>query len=149
MFLATSLQFDFAIAENLSKTRSVVIGTPVASAGVWSKKRTKSVTTAVAKHYHIGKKGRAWLRRAVVDIVYTGAHESGGSTNCTTGSHVGIFQFNTSWHLTKWQKKLKKKMHFKRDWRRSGKLSIYRFVKVYQVAGKSKIKQHWVKTYGK
>lgn len=121
----------------------------VAYGSTYSRAKTREIVTEAGHYYHLSNSAIKWLKNAAIDIIYTGHHESGGSTSCRSGSCVGIFQFNTSWHLTGDLKKLRKRRHILGDWRKSGVLSIYRFVRVYRDGGKHAIRKHWKATLGR
>jgi len=118
-----------------------------AHAETWSKARTRKEVKAAAAHYKVPS---AWITDAAIDIIYEGAHESGGSTHAGKGrSCVGILQFNSSWHANKYEWKLSRAEGHTKDWRLSGRASIHRFVRVYRDGGKAAIKRHWRASYGR
>lgn len=122
----------------------------VAYGKTYSRATTRIVITEAAHYYHLSKASTTWLKNAAIDIIYTGRHESSGSTTAGKGhSCVGILQFDRSWHLTKALTKLKSRLHIHGDWRLSGKLSLYRFVKSYKDGGKAAIRRHWKATLGR
>ena len=122
----------------------------IAYGETYSRTKTRSIVTEAAQYYHLSKTATIWLKNAAIDIIYTGRHESSGSTSAGKGhSCVGILQFNRSWHLTIALTKLKKRLHIHGDWRLSGKLSLYRFVKSYKDGGKAAIRRHWKATLGR
>ena len=120
-----------------------------ASAVTYSKARTRRIVAKYARSYDFGPKRTRWIKRAAIDIIYgPGAHESSGSTGCTTGSCVGIVQFDGGWHASSYEKRLARRAHV-RDWRRSGTASLHRFVRSYRDGGKSAIRTHWKATLGR
>jgi hypothetical protein len=104
---------------------------------------------AAAAHYHLSAAKTRWIVAKGVHIVFvghTGHGESGGHVSSGhPGGCYGLFQFGRSW-------KHKPGMgmapgHHHIDWRRCGKCSCWRFVKVYKIAGRRGIKKHWRATY--
>ena len=118
-----------------------------AHAETWSKDRTRREVRAAAAYYKVPSK---WITDAAIDIVYDGAHESSGCTHAGKGtSCVGLFQFNRSWHASKKEWRLARAEGHTKDWRLSGRASVYRFVRVYRDGGRAAIKRHWRATYGR
>lgn len=122
----------------------------IAQAEVYSRAKTRTIVADACRYYHRSKADTAWLQKTAIDIVYTGRHESGGSTRAGIGHEcVGILQFDSGWHLTKSLTRLKARLHIRGPWRESGKLSLYRFVKSYKDGGKAAIRRHWKATLGR
>lgn len=127
-----------------------------ALAKVYSKAETRAVIREAAAFYHVPSR---WLQNAAIDIIYDGAHESGGDEKARNGNCVGILQFyhneakhphNCGWHPTGKTKSLAKKHgHPLSKWRECGICSLYRFTKSYQQGGASAIQQHWAATLGR
>ncbi len=113
-----------------------------------SRTETRKLVTQAAKHHHLPASDRRWLRAAAVDIIYTGAHESGGSTHAGRGC-VGLLQFDRGWHANRTERRIARKAGHRADWRLSGRASIYRFVRVYKQGGKPAIRRHWAATLGR
>lgn len=120
----------------------------LATKKVWSKADTRFVARKACRRYKLTKAQTDAFVRAVIDIIYDGARESSGDTHCTYGQHAGIVQFNRSWHINSYEKKLLKKYDkkHKRDWRKSGIVSIYRMVRSYRDGGMATLRRHWKAT---
>jgi hypothetical protein len=128
----------------------VVIGTlPTAAYGKthhMTRAEVRVELKAAARFYHLSAAKTRWIVAKGIHIVFvghTGYGESNGNTN--TGHRngcYGLFQFGAGWkhNITL------AGVHY-RDFRSSGRGSIYRFVKVYKVGGRAKILQHWRATY--
>ena len=123
-----------------------------AHAATWKRARLRSEVAQACRFYHLSKSETRYLKRAAVDIVFDGAHESGGSTGARNGSCVGLFQFNSGWHSTRAIKRRAKREHHHHGsggWRSCGQCATWRFVKVYKDGGKSAIRRHWAATLGR
>jgi hypothetical protein len=113
----------------------------------WSKDRTTLEVRRACNRYGISRTGTAWLQRAAVDIIYTGAHESSGRWWAVGGQHRGILQFTPSWNQNRADKIRHARDHgWHSDWRYCPSCSIYRFARVYKEGGRAKIEQHWKAT---
>lgn len=122
----------------------------VAFGVTYSRAKTRTIVGQAASYYHLSKSATNWLKNAAIDIIYTGRHESGGSTSAGKGhSCVGILQFDSGWRLSASLKRMKKHLHIHGDWRLSGTMSLYRFVKSYKDGGKAAIHRHWKATLGR
>ena len=102
--------------------------------------------TDAAHVYRLSPARTRWIVAKGVHIVFvghTGYGESNGSTS-TGRIHgcYGLFQFGIGWkhHLTVGG------LHYN-DFRKSGRASCYRFVRVYQQGGTAAILRHWRATY--
>lgn len=118
---------------------------------VFTKADTRWVIGKAAKHYRLSDSDTAWLKRAAVDIVYDGAHESGGSVHAGRGRNCqGIVQFNRGWRISKYERRLlgKYEPHHRNEWRMSGIVSLYRMARVMRDGGKAAVRRHWHSTYG-
>lgn len=123
----------------------------LATKKVWSKADTRFVARKACRHYKLTKAQTDAFVRAVIDIIYDGARESSGDTHCTYGQHAGIVQFNRGWSINAFEKRLLKKYDRKhrKDWRKSGIVSIYRMVRSYRDGGMAALHQHWKATLGR
>jgi len=101
--------------------------------------RWEPTIRAAAHFYRLSAADTRWAVTNGLHIIYG---ESRGNTN--TG-HIngcfGLFQFNTSWthHTTL------AGVHYA-DFRRSGRGSVYRFVKVLHIGGRAAVRRHWAAT---
>lgn len=131
---------------------------PAYGATVFSKATTAHVAREACRYYGVSDE---WIVPAIIDIVYElpgkPAHESNGDTKAKNGDCWGIVQFlhnphkhphKCGWHANKKEKALAKSDGVK-DWRLSGKASIYRIVRAYRDGGKANIRSHWRATLGR
>jgi hypothetical protein len=68
--------------------------------------------------------------------------ESSGNPLCRTGSHVGLFQFSSSWHLSR----ILRRDNHHGDWRLCPYCSIARIVRVVKVSPRT-VRSAWAATY--
>jgi len=121
----------------------------------YSPNDVRLVVAAAAKYYKLSAADTAWLKSAVIDIVFPlpgkPANESGGNTHCRTGQYGGLVQFSRSWGADAYGENFIKKYEpqHKGDWRMSGVASIFRLVKTFKIQGKTGIRRHWEPTLGK
>ena len=94
---------------------------------------------AAARYYHLTPSDTRWAVAKGLGII---DRESGGSSTARNGSCVGLFQFNAGWkrHITIGGR------HYA-DFRKSGRASCFRFVRVYKVGGRRAIRRHWRVSY--
>jgi hypothetical protein len=97
------------------------------------------VIRAACRYYHISAANTSWAVSKGLGIIY---RESRGNTN--TG-HLngcyGLWQFGSSWrhHITLGG------VHYA-DFRRSGRGSCFRFVKVLHIGGRAAVSRAWAAT---
>jgi len=122
-----------------------------AHAQAWTKNRLRAEISEAARYYHLSSSQEAYLRRAGVDIVFEGAHESSGAAHAHSGQHRGMWQFNRSWRLGKGLhlRKQRDGHTHSHGWECCRECSTYRFVKVYKDGGKAALRRHWRATLGR
>lgn len=122
-----------------------------AHAKAWSKDRLRAEISEASRYYHLSASEERWLRKAGVDIVFVGAHESSGAKHAHSGQHRGMWQFSRSWNLGKGLHRRKKlDGHTHPDgWECCRECSTYRFVKSYKDGGKTALRRHWRATLGR
>jgi len=100
--------------------------------------RWEPTLRAACRFYHLDRWDTHWAVSKGLGII---DRESGGSPTARNGSCVGIFQFNAGWrhHITLGG------VHYA-DFRRSGRGSCYRFVKVLRVGGRRAVARAWSAT---
>jgi hypothetical protein len=122
-----------------------------AHAKAWTKDRLRSEISEASRYYHLSPSDETWLRKAGVDIVFVGAHESSGAKHAHSGQHRGMWQFNRSWRLgTALHQRKRLDGHTHSDgWECCRECSTYRFVKSYKDGGRAALRRHWQATLGR
>ena len=118
----------------------VVVGLVPTPAHAMTRTQVKSTLTSAARYYHLSAAKTRW-------IVAKGLHIAWGESRYHTNTgHLngcyGLFQFGPGWkhHITIGGV-------YYADFRKSGRGSAWRFVKVYKVGGKRAIRRYWRATY--
>lgn len=98
----------------------------------WSTAHLDAVCRAALAYYEVPESEWAWVIAANRNVAY---RESGNRPGAIsgTGTFQGMHQWSPDWADTE---------------RLDGNWSVTRFVKVYAVGGKAKIRQHWKATLG-
>lgn len=99
----------------------------------WSTAHLDSVCRAALAEYGVPKAEWDWVIAANRNIAYRESGNRPGARSAS-GAYAGLHQWSSSWG--------KLELRLDGDW------SVYRFVKVYDEGGKSKIRQHWPSTVG-
>jgi hypothetical protein len=122
----------------------------IAQAATYSRAKTRAIVTEAGRYYGLSRSERIWLKRAAIDIIYDGAHESsGGALTGLRKSCKGILQYDGGWNqVASVRRHGKHHNHRNGDWRLCGDCSLWRFVRTYDVGGKAAIRKHWKATLG-
>lgn len=117
---------------------------------VFSKSDVRWVVGKAAKRYDLSASDTRWLKRAAIDIIFEGAHESGGDTHAGRKRECqGILQYNSGWGTIAYERRLLRKYERHTNWRLSGIVSLYRMARVMRDGGKPAIRRHWKATLGR
>ena len=100
--------------------------------------RWEPTIRAAAHFYRLSAADTRWAVTNGLHIIYG---ESRGGTGEQSGSCRGLFQFSASWrhHITLGG------IHYA-DFRKSGRGSVYRFVKVLHIGGRRAVRRAWAAT---
>jgi len=110
-----------------------------------TRSQVRTDLTAAAKWYHLSPFDTRWIVAKGIHIVFVGHTGHGESNGHTATGHIngcyGLLQFGASWkrHITIGGR------HYA-DFRKSGRASCFRFVRVYKVGGRRAIQRAWAAT---